>query len=233
MPHALIMGLLIPLAYVVGGIPFGLIVGLSKGVDPRKSGSGNIGATNVGRLLGGRYFAIVFILDVLKGLLPTLAAGMLLMRNGTAMTAPSYALWLAVGFAVVAGHMFSPFLGFSGGKGVATSLGMVLGVWPFYTYPGLVAAAAWAVIFRRTRIVSLASIIAAMLVPIAYVGFGLAMKWPILGAQWPLLAFAVFVALLIVWKHRGNIARLRAGTENTFRKDSGLNLEGSASIPPR
>lgn len=229
MTREMIVGLLVPAAYVAGSIPFGLIVGLSKGVDPRKAGSGNIGATNVGRLLGGRYFAIVFVLDVLKGLLPTLAAGLVLARSGQPMTAGAYGMWLAVGFAAIAGHMFSPFLGFRGGKGVATSLGMVLGVWPFYTYPGLVAAAAWAAIFWRTRIVSIASIVAALLVPVAYVAFGSALGWPMLGAQWPLLAFAVLVAALIVWKHRSNIARLRAGTENKFAKGSTSNVQRSTS----
>jgi glycerol-3-phosphate acyltransferase PlsY len=218
--------LLIPIAYLVGSIPFGLIVGLSRGVDPRKAGSGNIGATNLGRLLGFKFFAIVFSLDLLKGFLPTSIAGIVLSRQAASLDAKMYALWLAVGFAAIAGHMFSPFLGFKGGKGVATSLGVVLGVWPYYTLPGLVAAATWAAVFWRTRIVSIASIIAAVLVPIAYVGFGLLMNWPIFGAQWTLLAFAVFMAAMILWKHRSNIARLKAGTENRFVPSPGTPGEG-------
>src|SRR5688572_17372282 len=116
------VGLLVPVAYLLGSIPFGLIVGRAKGVDPRKAGSGNIGATNVGRLLGKKFFAIVFVLDLLKGLLPMLAAAYVL--RGMEESNRKYLLWLAVGFAAIAGHMFSLFLGFKGGKGVATSTGV-------------------------------------------------------------------------------------------------------------
>src|SRR3954470_19688749 len=94
---------LIPVAYLVGSIPFGLIVGLARGVDVRKGGSGNIGATNVGRLLGGKFFALVFVLDVLKGLVPMLGAGLVLrLRAGDRL---GYLLWLLVGFASILGHM--------------------------------------------------------------------------------------------------------------------------------
>jgi glycerol-3-phosphate acyltransferase PlsY len=114
--------------------------------------------------------------------------------------------------------MFSIFLGFKGGKGVATSAGVLLGVFPFYTFPGLLAVAVWGVVFLATRYVSVASMLGAMFFPIAYVGVGLAMGWPVTGAQWPLLAFAIVIPAMIVYKHRGNIARLRAGTENRFAK---------------
>src|SRR5438309_4178929 len=107
---------LIPVAYLLGSVPFGLVVGLSKGVDPRTAGSGNIGATNVGRLLGGKYFGVVFFLDMLKGLLPMLLAGFALHWRATSPI--QYVLWLLVGFGAIAGHMFSLFLRFKGGKGV-------------------------------------------------------------------------------------------------------------------
>src|SRR5882724_11865333 len=125
--------ILIPTAYLLGSIPFGLIVGLAKGIDPRKSGSGNIGATNVGRLLGGRFFALVFSLDLLKGLLPMLAAAWVVRRHTTPPDATLYCLWILVGFATICGHMFSCFLRFKGGKGVATSIGVVFGLYPYYT----------------------------------------------------------------------------------------------------
>src|ERR1700733_13570147 len=117
--------LLAPLAYLVGSIPFGLIVGLANGVDVRKAGSGNIGATNVGRLLGKKFFWIVFSLDLLKGMLPSLAAGTVI--GFAPGDRPTYILWLLVGFAAIFGHMFSIFLGFKGGKGVSTSAGALLG----------------------------------------------------------------------------------------------------------
>src|SRR4030095_12718847 len=98
------VALLVPIAYVLGSIPFGLIVGKSKGVAPRKPGSGNIGATNVGRLLGKKYFAIVFVLDLLKGLVPMLAAAAVLRHQ--VPNRQTYVLWLAVGFAAIVGHMF-------------------------------------------------------------------------------------------------------------------------------
>jgi len=216
MPPSAWLAILVPAAYIAGSIPFGLIVGLSKGVDPRQAGSGNIGATNVGRLLGAKYFAIVFLLDMLKGLVPTFVAGWVLSRQAT--NSLTYWMWLSVAFSAIIGHMFSVFLGFKGGKGVATSLGVVLGVWPFYTLAGVVGGLAWAVLFWRTRIVSIASISAALLFPIAYIVIGLMVGWPIFGVQWPLLVFACFVAVMIVFKHRANIARLRAGTENRLAR---------------
>src|SRR4051812_31150 len=125
--------ILVPIGYVMGSVPFGLIIGLARGVDPRKAGSGNIGATNLGRLLGGKFFALVFTLDFLKALLPTLAASWVVHRLGGEPGAEIYLLWLLVGFATVFGHMFSLFLKFKGGKGVATSAGVMFGIFPDYT----------------------------------------------------------------------------------------------------
>src|SRR5689334_6644328 len=182
---------LVPLAYVLGSVPFGLIVGKSRGVDPRNAGSGNIGATNVGRLLGKKFFALVFILDLLKGLIPMLAAALVLRHESPDRR--TYLLWLAVGFAAIVGHMFSLFLGFKGGKGVATSTGVLLGLWPYYTIPGLIGAAIWIVSFKIWPYVSLASILGAALFPVAYICLGLALGWDVFGAQLPLLIFAVVV----------------------------------------
>src|SRR3954451_21270384 len=104
--HWMLLSLL-PVAYIMGSIPFGLIVGLAKGVDPRKAGSGNIGATNVARLLGKKFFFIVFTLDLLKGLLPMLAAAFVVRRYVADPDALVYTLWILVGFAAILGHMFS------------------------------------------------------------------------------------------------------------------------------
>ena len=214
---------LVPAGYLVGSIPFGLIVGLARGVDVRKAGSGNIGATNVGRLLGRRFFFVVFLLDLLKGLVPTLAAGALLLHRARHAQEPAnfprqadqlgYLLWLSVGLAAILGHMFSLFLGFKGGKGVATSFGVVLGVFPYLTPAVLVAATVWGITLWRTRLMSLASILGTAAMPLAYVAVALAAGWPVFGQQWPLLAFSVLIASLVILKHRANLARLRAGTE--------------------
>jgi len=210
--------LLIPLAYLLGSVPFGLLVGKAKGIDPRTAGSGNIGATNLGRLLGGRYFALVFTLDWLKGFLPMIAAAFIFLHHD--LTTREYLLWLLVGFAAIFGHLFSAFLNFKGGKGVATSCGVMLGLFPYFTIPGLIAAVLWGIIFQIWRYVSLASIIAACAFPLIYIAVGLALGWPVFGAQLPLLAFAILIALMITLRHRGNITRLRAGTENRFARKS-------------
>src|SRR5215207_5983093 len=137
--------LLAATSYFLGSIPFGLLVGLSKGIDPRKHGSGNIGATNVGRLLGGKFFALVFTLDMLKSLLPMLLAGLIAGSQVREFghSWQTYALWIGVGLAAVLGHMFSIFLRLKGGKGVATSAGMMFGLYPYYTLPAVGALAAF------------------------------------------------------------------------------------------
>src|SRR4051794_4199828 len=117
---------LIPLAYGIGSVPFGLIVGKMRGIDVRSAGSGDIGATNVGRLLGKRYFFLVFFLDLFKSFVPMLVASTVVHRIPEAdRDWRLYLLWLLVGFAAILGHMFSVFLKFKGGKGVATSAGMM------------------------------------------------------------------------------------------------------------
>jgi glycerol-3-phosphate acyltransferase PlsY len=214
-PNPLLLAL-IPLAYLLGSIPFGLIVGRMKGIDPRKAGSGNIGATNVGRLLGGKFFAIVFTLDLLKGLVPMLLAAMILKDQTPTRT--NYLLWLLVGFATISGHMFSIFLGFKGGKGVATGAGVALGVFPYFTLPAMLGIIVFLIVFFATRIVSISSIVGSAMLPIGYIVIGLFESWDITGTQLPLLIFIVLLASLIIYRHRGNIARLLAGTESKFEK---------------
>lgn len=210
---------LIPPAYVLGSVPFGLLVAKSRGIDPRKSGSGNIGATNVGRLLGGKFFAIVFTLDLLKSLIPMIAASLVLRAyagDARFYHPADYLLWLLGGFAALFGHMYSLFLRFKGGKGVATSTGVILGLYPYYTFPAALAILVFLAVFKLTRYVSVSSMIGASSFVFGYLGIGLAARWPVFGAQWPLLAFAVLMAALIIYKHRANLARLRAGTEHRF-----------------
>ena len=209
------LALLAIAAYFVGSIPFGLIVGKAKGIDPRTQGSGNIGATNVGRLLGGKFFALVFTLDLLKGMLPMLA-GAYLVRNFDLQSKP-YLLWMLVGAGAIAGHLFPIYLKFKGGKGVATSAGVLLGLWPFYTLPAFVVIGIFLLVFLISRTVSLGSIIGSLAFAPTYALFGWWQGWPIVGKQLPLLIFAIVMSLMITWKHRANIQRLLAGTEHSFK----------------
>ena len=223
-PRAIVDFVAMPVgAYLIGSIPFGVIVARFHGVDLRTHGSGNIGATNVGRVVGHKWGYLCFVLDTLKGLLPVLAAGAYL-RGGEALPpAERQAVWLAVAFAAIAGHVFSVYLKFRGGKGVATSLGVLLGFFPYFTWAGLAALAVWIVVVLVWRYVSLASIAAAAAFPLLFVGVCRLAGWPVL-RLWPLLAFAVAMAALVILRHRTNITRLLTGTENRIsrsRRDHG------------
>jgi acyl phosphate:glycerol-3-phosphate acyltransferase len=215
MQPMLLLLLLIPAGYLLGSIPFGLLVGRANGIDPRTAGSKNIGATNVGRLLGRNFFVIVFTLDLLKSFVPMAIASWIVHsiapadRDWNVFTA-----WLSVGAAAVLGHMFSLFLKFKGGKGVSSSAGVMLGLIPYFTLPGILSIVVFLIVLKTSRYVSLASMIGAILFPIIYLLNALEMDWHPLGAQLPLLLFSIFIPLMIVYRHRANIARLRAGTES-------------------
>ncbi|HTL27987.1 MAG TPA: glycerol-3-phosphate 1-O-acyltransferase PlsY [Tepidisphaeraceae bacterium] len=221
MPATHLFLILIPMAYLIGSIPFGLLVGFAKGIDVRAGGSGNIGATNVGRQLGKKYFFYVFFLDMLKSLVPMAIASAVVHHfwaDPRDVPLYIYVLWLCVGFAAVMGHMFSVFLKFKGGKGVATSAGVMLGLWPYFTLPGFLAILVFIVVFFATRYVSLGSMIGACSFPIFYTIVGTLRGWSPLHKQLPLLLFSILIAAMIVYKHRTNIQRLLAGTENRFVK---------------
>jgi glycerol-3-phosphate acyltransferase PlsY len=183
--------------YLLGSIPFGYwVVLLVKGEDIRKVGSGNIGATNVWRTYGRWYGIPIVVLDVAKGFLPALV-GSLLVGELTAVLA---------GGAAMLGHWRPLFLRFQkGGKTVATGGGAFLGAAPLL---GLLGVAVWIVVFLLSRYASLASIVAAISLPILAV---------VLGEPWPIVVFGVIAAVGVVLLHRPNIGRLRAGTESRFR----------------
>ncbi len=188
------MEVILPLAaFLLGSIPFGYIIGKLKGVDIRKHGSGNVGATNVARVLGKKYGVIVYILDFLKGYIPT-AIAVKLYGVDSFLTA-------SVGLFAVLGHMFSPFLHFRGGKGVATASGVLFGISPLL---GLLILALWFAIFKASGYVSLGSILAA-LGAIYLVGM--------LGYPYPVLVLVTLVAVLILVKHKSNVERLLEGKE--------------------
>jgi glycerol-3-phosphate acyltransferase PlsY len=203
---------MIPVAFLSGSIPTGLLIGRAKGIDIRQHGSRNIGATNVGRVLGKPWFFVCFAVDFLKGCLPTLAAGHLMGVLGSMDPSPAAAwTWLAVMMAAVLGNVLNPWLGFKGGKGVATSIGAMAGVFPPLAAPGGAIFVVWLAMRRAFGYVSLASIVAGLaLAPITACLF---VAWGSARGMWPFVAVATVLGVLVVWTHRANIARLRAGTE--------------------
>lgn len=206
--------LLVAGAYLLGSIPVGLLLGLAKGVDIRAHGSGNIGATNAMRVLGKRLGVLCFALDVAKGAIPTLVAGWLLGALGDRSLAPAVAWkWLAVAGAAIAGHMFPIWLKFRGGKGVATGFGAMASVWPMLTIPVAVALVLWIALARLTRLVGVSSCAAAVSLPVS-VGVGAVLsKQTSLSLATPFLVVTGAVALVVVWRHRGNLKRTLAGIE--------------------
>jgi acyl phosphate:glycerol-3-phosphate acyltransferase len=194
-------------AYLAGSIPFSLLIARAVGgIDLRQHGSGNVGATNVGRLLGWKWGIVALILDALKGLLPTGLLPLLFSDAGVRGH-----LAVGCGLAAILGHMFPCWLGFRGGKGVATSLGVVLMLAP---WGGLAAAGVFAVCFAIWRYVSLGSIIAAM--AFAIVQFVLLRPDPFSSLKWSLAAFSIAVPMLVILRHRSNIVRLLRGEEKKF-----------------
>ncbi len=189
-------------AYLIGSIPFGLLIAKTKGLDIRKQGSGNIGATNVLRCLGKPLGITCFVLDVLKGYLPAFVFPMV---GKIGADFPS--IGILFGAAAILGHNFPIFLKFKGGKGIATSAGVLLGVAPLAVGLGILT---WAIIFFISGYVSLGSIIAALVV--AIVGW---LRYDITTA----LALTLLGALAI-YRHRENIKRLLAGEENKFSRKS-------------
>lgn len=198
--------------YLIGSVPFGVIIARAHGKDLRSIGSGNIGATNVARALGRKWAYFCFLLDVLKGLVPMLAVRALIEMPGP--TPVLLSLWLLVGCAAILGHIFPIYLKFKGGKGVATSLGVALGLWPYYTICAAVAFIIWAAITLIWRYVSLASIIASIAFPLVLVLAILFRPGWDFTSLWPLLIAATAIPLMVIIRHQENIKRLLAGTEN-------------------
>jgi len=199
-------------AYLLGSIPWGFIIGKWNGVDVRKVGSNNIGATNVTRCVGKKAGKLCFVLDFLKGALPVIAA-QYVFRN--ASTVPMEYVVIAALFATVLGHMFPVFLKFKGGKGVSTAAGAVMALTP-YALPA--ALLVWVVVFLASRYVSLASIAAAAVLPIVAWVFYLVDFGNQLARSPEVLIFLTIVSLLAILRHHANIVRLLNGTENRFGK---------------
>ncbi len=201
--------LCIAAAYFVGSLPFGYLVGrIVSGEDIRKLGSGNIGATNVGRVLGAKWGMFVLVLDAFKGLLPVWGLPRLAMTPDD----PDFLhLRVACALATIIGHIFPCWLGFRGGKGVATALGVVVILGPWASLAALVVFVAT---FALKRIVSLGSILAAVAFAVAQ----MILLWPEAFSKttWSLGAFSLFVPALIIVRHRSNLGRLWRGEEPRF-----------------
>ena len=190
------LSLLLVVAYLIGSIPTGLLLGKAYGIDVRTKGSGNIGATNLYRTVGRKVGIMTLVGDCLKGLLPVLYVA-----HG--MFPAEYAPW--VGLAAFCGHVFSLFLKFKGGKGVATALGVFLALAPLAV---TIAIALFALAMYIWRYVSLGSIIAAIAMPVTVY---------FLQGDITVVIVTVAIALIVIVRHRDNINRLRAGTESRFK----------------
>jgi acyl phosphate:glycerol-3-phosphate acyltransferase len=196
------------LAYLIGSVPFGVIVARARGVDIFKAGSGNIGATNVGRVLGRKFGILVFALDFLKGAAPTAV-----MARTFGTTAG-----VAAGLAALLGHLFPIFLRFRGGKGVATGFGVVAVLMPG---PTAAAALTWVTVLAVTRYVSLASVLAAVALAVVRVALT---PDPFGPDECILTGFSLLAAALVAVKHRSNFARLARGQENRLADSPRLRM---------
>jgi len=231
-------------AFLLGSIPFGLIIAKAHGINIREHGSGNIGATNVLRVVGKKHGVSCLFLDALKGFIPVMIAVNLIQIEGKNVglfhidALDAYAvilpaaeqfkgqmLHVITALAAILGHNYSPWVGFRGGKGIATSAGVLLGLMPAGV---ALLILVWLVTFLITRYVSLASIIAAAALPlITHTGArfhhlhndkSLPTLW--VAGTWnkPMLYFSIIIAVLAIWKHRTNINRLLNGTEHRFTR---------------
>lgn len=197
----------VAIGYLLGSIPSGFLVGKCRGIDIRQHGSGNIGATNVVRTLGRNWGALVFALDVLKGIVAVQLAMRGLACAASACPIPADQLGILAGLGCFLGHCFPVWLGFKGGKGVATGAGILIGLTPWTAIIGLTI---WVIVYYSSRYVSLASIIAAISLPI--------IAWALQRQTSAVFWFTLVISALAIWRHRTNIQRLLAGTESRFEK---------------
>lgn len=180
-------------AYLLGSIPWGVWIAKTKGLDLKKIGSGNIGATNIYRAMGLKAAVLVFVLDMFKGLIPTLISVRFLELNWMHVLVPSFAM---------IGHAFSCFFKFKGGKSVATGIGIVLGLSPLLGSLGFILAI---IIIRTTKIVAIATLVVSLILPFSFYAFNYPLAY---------VYFLSLATLFIYWKHRSNIVRLICGKEN-------------------
>jgi glycerol-3-phosphate acyltransferase PlsY len=197
-------------SYLLGSIPFGYLAGRLVGIDIRQAGSGNVGATNVVRVLGKGYGYPVFALDVLKGF-GAVKISMLIAPGPPPEWNSPEIFGILAAMSSVFGHLYPPWLKFKGGKGVATSAGALFALTPVAT---LIGVAIWIIVFWLTQYVSLASMIAAVVLPIVI----LVVSSQDQNKRRPLVYSSACVAAIIIWRHRSNLSRLMRGTEPRFTR---------------
>lgn len=226
-------------AYLLGAVPFGLLIGLARGIDIRQHGSKNIGANNVARTVGRPWGVLTFALDAGKGAAPILIGGWWLGVLGERAPDPTRAwMWMSFGAAAFLGHLFPVFLKFKGGKGVATGFGALLAVYPIVTFPALLAIGSWAICVKITRYVGLSSSVASAVLAM------LTILWPAImhvwssatreaadGVSWatqlPFVVTTTLLAVLVIYRHRGNFKRMLEGTEPRVGANRTANRAGS------
>ncbi len=191
-------------SYLIGSLPTAYLVGkLARGIDIRRHGSGNVGASNVFRVIGKKWGSVVLTIDMFKGFIPAFFFSF--------PFGHSKLMGLSFGIAAIAGHNWTCFLRFKGGKGVATSAGVFLGIFPLAT---LSALAVWMITVAMTNYIAVGSIVAAFSIPLF-----VALFYRGIPHFWPLFAVSLALAFLVLYTHRSNIERLRKGTEHkVFKK---------------
>ena len=204
---AIITAIAALISYLAGAIPCGLLIGFYNGVDIRKVGSGNIGATNVTRSVSPLAGKLCFFCDFVKGMLPVLLVQAFIPGNPLAA--------IISGLAAILGHMFPVYLKFKGGKGISTAAGVAIALAPL---PLLTALIIWVAMFYISRYVSLASIIAAIMLPVSAVIYALLKVGGSVATSRQTIIFFCIIAVLAVVKHTSNIKRLLNGTESRFEK---------------
>ncbi len=194
-------------AFLMGSLPTGYIAARAKGINIKAVGSGNIGATNVTRAMGKKWGALVLLIDAFKGFLPV---SLVKLWFASAPVNQLSLLLVMAGFLAVAGHVFTPFLKFKGGKGIATTLGVLLAINPLLALSMILV---WVVVFLATRVSALGALTAAVAMPV--IVYFLYRGSPLSGTM---ILFAVVMMLFILFTHRENIQRILRGEELAFKK---------------
>jgi len=202
--------ILIIASYLLGSVSFAALIAKVHGKELREIGSGNVGATNLSRAVGKKWGYFCFCLDVLKGFLPMFVGGRII---STPPSVLELFLWLVVGIAAILGHIFPVYLKFKGGKGVATSFGIALGLWPYYTICAGVTFLVWIIVVLKWRYISLGSIVGSIIFPVTLTILTIVNPGWDFAHLWPLVLASVGIPVMVILRHRENIKRISAGTE--------------------